>query len=175
MDPIIPPTLFGIDPDEIWHYTPKSFEALPESNRPVFHLKAPDAALDQLMEDEQQKIFADARKAIGADKVAEMRALAKINEKSAEQNARADELDIAWMEAFIDTAQKTDRLAIQRRVLGACVTGWTGFATSRGRAIPFPSEPSKVIDCMGKELRADIFAAIKRGAELTEEEKASLT
>lgn len=175
MNPIIAPTLFGIDPDEIWHYTPEAFAALPEGKRPVFHLKAPDAALDQLMEDEQQKIFADARKAIGADKVAEMRALGKIEDKTDEQKRRSEELDAAWMEAFIDAAQKTDRLALQRRVLGFCVAGWTGFATARGKAIAFPSEPSKVIDCMSKELRADIFAAIKRGVELTDEEKESLT
>jgi len=175
VDPIIPPALFGIDPDETWPFVPAAARELPEVRRPVFHLKAPDAALDQLMEDEQQAIYTAARKAIGADVVAEMRMLGKLESPTDDQKRRTEELDILWMEAFIDAAQKADRVALQRRVIGACLTGWDNFLNKSGKPIQFPTDQAKVIDCLGKELRAEIFAAIKRGAELTDAEKESLT
>ena len=45
MGTIIPPALFGIDPDEVWEYIPKAARELPKESQPVFFLKSPDAAM----------------------------------------------------------------------------------------------------------------------------------
>jgi hypothetical protein len=176
MGTIIPPALFGIDPDETWDYTPASAVGLPEAQRPVFRLRSPDAGLDQLMEDEASTLYAAVRKTMGS-KIAELRALGDVLEKDRtdEQKAKIEALNAEWSEAFVDAAQKTDRTAIQRRVLGFCVVGWDNLCTPSGKAVLRPKDDAKVIDSLGKVLRADVFAAIKRGIEVTPEEKASLT
>jgi hypothetical protein len=177
MGTIIPPTLFGIDPDETWDYTPAAFRELPEAERPVFHLKAPDAALDQLMDDEASALFAAVRKSIPKDQIAELRALDAIkkDDRTEAQASRLDELNAAWNEAVVDAAAKSDRLDIQRRVLGFCVAGWSNLKTTRGKTLDRPKEDAKVVDSLSKALRAEIFLAIKQGMEITPEEKASLT
>ena len=177
MGAITPPTLFGIDPDETWDYTPKIALDLPEDKRPTFKLRPPDAALDQLMEDEASALFAAVRKTVPADQVAELRALDKIPEKdrTPDQVARLEALNAAWSEAVVDAASKQDRIAIQRRVLGYCVIGWSNLLTPKGKPVERPKDDSKVIDALSKVLRADLFLAIKNGMEITEADKASLT
>lgn len=176
MGAINPPTLFGIDPDETWDYTPQVAQDLPEASRPVFRLRSPDAALDQLMDDEQSSLFNAVRKAIPRDQVAELRALDKIakDDRTPEQQARLDALNEAWNEAVVDAAAKLDRLDLQRRVLGYCIVSWSNLRTARGKAVERPKDDAKVVDFLSPPLRADLLAAIKRGVDITPEEKASL-
>lgn len=177
MGTIIPPAMFGIDPEETWDFVPSAWRDLPKEEQASFALKAPDAGLDQAMEDEQSALVAAVRKTIPEKDRAEFRKLSAIAEdaRTEEENARLAALDEAWSSAFIAAIEKTDRVAMQRRVLALCVAGWTNYRTKSGKLVAWPKDPQKIIDCLGPALRAEIFAAVKRGAEITSEEKASLT
>lgn len=173
---ITPPELFGIDPDETWDFTPPSAAALPEDSRPIFTLRAPDAALGDLMAAADERVATEARKAC-PEAAKTLAALRLVPEKErtpeqAESHAKAlEEFGNAWVNA----GQKEDRAGLQRKVFAKCVIGWRNFRDRRWRALPFPSDPLRIVDFFPGALRGDLFAAIQSGATVTDEEKASLT
>jgi len=177
MGTIIPPALFGIDPDEVWEYIPKAARDLPKEAQPVFRLKSPDAAMDHRMDSEETKVFNEARKALGKEKVAAMRTLQAVKEedRTTEQKEGLEELAAAWVDAFTEAAENSGMASIQFDLLSACVAGWDNFRTASGKAIAFPSVAAKIPDCLGSRLRGELVEAIKKGIEITPEEKASLT
>lgn len=93
----IPPELFGFDPDETWEYTPIGYRSLPKEKRLVLTLKAPDVALDHLMETEESEMRRAVR-AAAPDAVTTMSRLRIVAQKSraaallnAEQSELGDE------------------------------------------------------------------------------------
>lgn len=174
MAPITPPSLFGIDPDETWNFTPPECKGMEDPI--VIKLKTPDAALDELIEEEDMKIHIEARKAV-PEVVATLQRIEKIKpeDRTEDDKAAFAQANEAFIMASVAAAEKVDRLALQRRALGACVVGWSGLKTPSGKDAPFPDKPEEVIDRLSKALRASVFAAIKRGATITKEEQASLT
>lgn len=173
MAPITPPSLFGIDPDETWNFTPPECEGMEDPI--VIKLKTPDAALDELIEEEDMKIHLEARKAV-PEVVATLQRIEKIKpeDRTEDDKAAFAQANEAFILASVAAAEKVDRLALQRRALGACVVGWN-LKTRSGKPVEFPSKPEEIIDRMSKALRASVFAAIKRGATITKEEQVSLT
>lgn len=172
---ITPPELFGIDPDETWEFSPSLAADLPEEKRPVFTIKAPDAALGDIMAAADDRVATAARKACpeAARTIVELRAIPE-EQRTLEQvaaHARAlDEFSSAW----VDAGQKEDRAGIQRKVFAKCVLGWRNFRGRGGKDLGFPADPSRIVDYFPGALRGELFAAIQAGAVVTEEEKASL-
>jgi|GEM_PF-4097227 len=176
MGTIIPPALFGIDPDETWDYIPEKARELPDDMKPVFILSAPDAALDQEMEMEESKVRKAVLSAFPSEEYAEIGALDKIpaKERTEEQVARHRELNHKWLLKWLEESNKVDSLPLMRKAFAKCVRGWKNVRTPR-KALDFPSDPAKVVDMLSRELRTELFLAIKTGMEVTPEEKASLT
>jgi hypothetical protein len=172
---ITPPELFGIDPDETWDFTPERAAHLPEEKRPVFTLKAPDAALGDIMGAADDKVAAAARKARpeAAKAIVDLRGI-KEEERTPEQSeafARAME---DFSEAWIAAAEQEDRVSLQRKVFAKCVVSWRNFRGRGGKDLGFPADPSRIVDYFPGALRGELFAAIQAGAVVTDEEKESL-
>lgn len=173
---ITAPELFGIDPDETWDFVPTLSEGLPEQDRPVFTLRAPDAGLADLMALNDDKARAEAHRACPAE-VVTINALRKIPEAERTEQQASDyaEAVAKFGEAWIAAAEKIDRVSLQRKVFAKCVTGWRNFRRKDGKELPFPADSSRIVDFMPGALRGEVFAAIQAGATVTDEERASLT
>jgi hypothetical protein len=197
----IPPELFGFDPDETWEYTPIGYRSLPKEKRLVLTLKAPDVALDQLMEAEESEMRRAVRAAV-PEAVATMnrlrivaqkaRAAALLNAQDDEAKAEIEERTIpamlndeqrdeyakaveAWAGAAMAYDEKReDRFAVMRRVLGACVASWTGLVTPKGKAVPRPENDADVLERLPKPVRAEVYNVLREGSRPTEEVMESL-
>lgn len=197
----IPPELFGFDPEETWEYTPIGYRSLPKEKRLVLTLKAPDVALDQLMEAEESEMRRAVRAAV-PEAVATMNRLRIVAQKArdaailnapddvakAEVEARTipDLLDgdqkdeysravEAWAGAVMAYEEnREDRFSVMRRVLGACVVSWTGLVTPKGKAIQRPEKDADVLERLPKPVRAEVYNVLREGSRPTEEVMESL-
>lgn len=176
MGTIIPPALFGIDPDEVWEYVPEKARNLPEGQAPTFTLSAPDAALDQEMELAESALRRAVKDAFPADEYAEIVQIETTDKekRTEEQNARYPVLLAKWVAKWSEEANKVDQLPLMRKVFAKCVKGWKNFRTPK-KELVFPSDASKIVDMLSRELRTEMFLAIKKGMEVTQEERESLT
>lgn len=197
----IPPELFGFDPEETWEYTPIGYRSLPKEKRLVLTLKAPDVALDHLMESEEAEMRRAVRAAV-PEAIATMNRLRIVAEKSrsvALLNAQGDEAKAeiearmvpdllsdeqreeyskaveVWAGAVMAYDEKReDRFSVMRRVLGACVVSWTGLVTPKGKAIPRPESDADVLERLPKPVRAEVYNVLREGSRPTEEVMESL-
>ena len=197
----IPPELFGFDPDETWEYTPIGYRSLPKEKRLVLTLKAPDVALDHLMETEESEMRRAVRSAV-PEAVATMNRLRIVAQKSraaallntqdeaekVEIEARTipdllseegkDEYAKAveeWAGAVLAYEEKReDRFAVMRRVLGSCVASWTGLVTPKGKVIPRPENDADVLERLPKGVRVEVYNVLREGSRPTEEVMESL-
>ena len=197
----IPPELFGFDPDETWEYTPIGYRSLPKEKRLILTLKAPDVALDHLMETEESEMRRAVRAAV-PDAVATMnrlrivaqkaRAAALLNAQDDEAKAEIEGRTIpdmlseeqrdeyakaveAWAGAVMAYEEnREDRFAVMRRVLGSCVVSWTGLVTPKGKAVPRPENDADVLERLPKPVRAEVYSVLREGSRPTEEVMESL-
>lgn len=186
---VLPPELYGIDPDETWEFTPKAYRGLPEADKLVVTLRSPDAALDHLIESEDAKIHAAVRKAI-PETIQALTRLSRKIDAARKANGRPDLPEAecltpqeqaeregsinAWAAYFALESEKSDRVELLRRVFAQCITSIKGLCNRSGKPL-IVADPKKYIDALPKQIRVEIFEAINQGIQITSEEKASLT
>lgn len=173
---IIPPEMFGFDPDETWEFSPAIAADLPVEKRPVFILRPMDAGTWDEMESSDQRAWQAVRKAC-PEASATLQRVGRIPaEQRTDEDAKAfAEAVLAWEEAWVAETLKHDRIGLQRKLFAKYLIGWRNFRTRSGREIPFPADPLKIADCIPGKMRDELVSALKAGATVSDEEKASLT
>lgn len=169
------PTLWGYDPKARYEFVPFVCRELPEEERVVFTLRAPNQRVCEEITRSEADLAREARKR-APEAYAAFRKLAKkkleelSEEESAEMVNARDQMD----NAFSDAAEEFSAVPVMSKVLAFCVVGWKNFKNANGEELLLPEDRREIVDMLPHYVAKELFEQCKLGSTISPEEKTSL-
>lgn len=180
---INPPILFGVDPDEIWHFVPKAARDAKLDKPPIFHLRAPSLAATIKREEliSERRAAALALDPTVLDEIGEVTGgrfeLAPLPEGANDEDAKAYiekakaylALNERWIKAWkaVGPAFQEREEESDIRILSESVATWENLPTASGRLIEFASVKDRLGFVLRGSLREEVIVAAVAGTFVT--------